>query len=181
MTDIGPINSKSNNCFILNHNASACLFCSKKEMSQLETRTLNRFFFFSVLANPLKFEDKPENPVQQSEVLCEGYNVKYCVTEMLISLLLVIYCFSWYWAGLPVTACMLNVQLKARFLWFNLWYIWFHTVLLDLLPVPLLCSCCFYNDVIMMTLCFFVWQTTLQTDEVKNVPCGTRLVCCLFK
>ena len=91
MTDIGPINSKSNNCFILNHNASAWLFCSKKEMSQLETRTLNRFFFFSVLASPLKFEDKPENPVQQSEVLCEGYNVKYCVTEMLISLLLVMW------------------------------------------------------------------------------------------
>lgn len=24
-----------------------------------------------------------------------------------------------------------------------------------------------------ITLCVFVYQTTLQTDEVKNVPCGT--------
>lgn len=27
---------------------------------------------------------------------------------------------------------------------------------------------------------FFLFQTTLQTDEVKNVPCGTRYVLTLF-
>lgn len=30
-------------------------------------------------------------------------------------------------------------------------------------------------------LFFFLLQTTLQTDEVKNVPCGTRSVGCLLK